>query len=90
MRLWTQSQHHKNKEKIKTTPWEENLKYINYLKSEIPVNNQVTCSLLYFCLDSLCFYLPAECVLYMHPVVFNGIVTIHCLGQPTSYVDQVV
>lgn len=62
---------------------------MKYLKSDIQINNHVT-YFLFISVWTLCYYLSTECVLYMHPVVFNWVVTIHRLGQSTSNIDQVV
>lgn len=35
-------------------------------------------------------YLSAERILYMHPVVLNGVIAVNGFGEPTSNVDQVV
>lgn len=35
-------------------------------------------------------YLSAECILYMHPVVLNGVIAVNGFGEPASNVDQVV
>lgn len=79
----------KELKRIKNNSLGGSLKIMKYLESEILVNNHVT-HLLFASGWPLCCYLSAECVLYMHPVVFHGVVTIHRLGQSPSHVDQVV